>query len=189
VEDELDAPAAEHTHLRGRGQPVVELDPGSKAAQHLRVRLALELRLVHLLDLVARVRQPVGELPVVRQQERPGRVDVEPPDRHHPSALARDEIDHGAPPFRVARRRHNARRLVEEDVRERLPGDLLPVERHDVVRADDGVEPARHAVHGDSSRLDEVVGLAARRDARAGQECVQPHGAIISRARVPEAAR
>ena len=44
-------------------------------------RVALDLGLVRLLDAVARMREPVRELAVVREQERAGRVGVEPADR------------------------------------------------------------------------------------------------------------
>ena len=92
-------------------------------------------------------------------------------------------------PCGIARGRHDPRRLVEEDVGERLPRDLLPVQRDDVVRADDRVQPPGLPVHGDAPRLDELVRLAARRDARPGQERVQPHPPIIGRATAPGARR
>ena len=65
--------------------------------------VALDLGLVDLLDAVARVREPVRELAVVREQERAGRVGVEPADRDD-ARLVRDEVDDGAAALRVAAR-------------------------------------------------------------------------------------
>ena len=53
----------------------------ARAGERSRPRLALDLGHVDLVHLVARMREPVGELAVVREQERTGRVGVEPPDR------------------------------------------------------------------------------------------------------------
>ena len=58
-------------------------------------RVALDLGLVDLLDLVARMREPVRELAVVREQERAGRVGVEAADGHDPRGMV-DELDDGA---------------------------------------------------------------------------------------------
>ena len=63
VHRELDERRAEQAGTRGRGRAVVELDTAGQPAQRLLRRLALDLGLVDLVDLVARVCEPVGELP------------------------------------------------------------------------------------------------------------------------------
>jgi hypothetical protein len=78
VERELELRWAEPPDAGGRGAAVVELDALAEAAERVVARLALDLGLVDLLDLVARVREPVRERAVVRQQERARRVRVEP---------------------------------------------------------------------------------------------------------------
>ena len=70
VERELDGVGAQQPGLGGRGAAVLELDPSPKARERAVGRAALDLGLVDLLDLVARVREPVRELAVVREQER-----------------------------------------------------------------------------------------------------------------------
>ena len=82
VQHELDAVGREPPHLGGRGLAVVERDalaqPPQRGLAHRRVA---DLDAVDARDLERRVGEPVGELPVVREQEQAGRVGVEPPDR------------------------------------------------------------------------------------------------------------
>jgi hypothetical protein len=68
-----------------RGHPVLELDAGAQRPQCLFADGgALDHRPVGLVDLEARVRQPVGEVAVVGQQDQPRRIGVEPPHRIEP---------------------------------------------------------------------------------------------------------
>ena len=66
VDGDLDAPRAEPTGLRGARRAVVQLDPCAQPLERLLARVVLDFGLVDLLDLVARVREPVRELAVVR---------------------------------------------------------------------------------------------------------------------------
>ena len=78
------------------------------------------------------MREAVGEVAVVRQQKRAGRVRIEPPDRHDARRM-RDEVDDGAASLRISRRRDDAGRLVEQDVGEPLLRERLAVEADVVV--------------------------------------------------------
>ena len=84
------------------------------------------------------------EVPVVRQQQHPARVDVEAADRHD-ARVVTDEIDDRRPALRVARRRDDAERLVEQDVGELLLPDPVAVDLDDVPRRDERVQLARAA--------------------------------------------
>ena len=123
------------------------------------------------------MRQPVRELAVVRQHERARRVDVETPHRHHPR-LGRHEVDDGPPSVRIARCRDDARRLVQEDVRERLTLDADAVDLDEVALADDGVQLARLAVHAHAPLADQDVGSPPRGDTGAREESVEAHERI-----------
>ena len=92
VDAELDCAGAEPAGLRGRGRAVVELDAGRAALERIVFRVALDLGLVDLLDLVARMREPVRELAVVREQQRAGRVGVEAADGDDARGVV-DELD------------------------------------------------------------------------------------------------
>ena len=156
MEDELDAAAAEAAGSCRRRPAVVELHAVAQPLQRLVVRVALDVGDVRLLDSVPRMGEPVRELPVVREQERSGRVRVEPSHRDD-ARLVRHELDDRRPALRVARRRDDVRRLVEDDVPEPLPRHLPPVHLDAVVCADDGVELPGLGVDRDAAGLDQVV--------------------------------
>src|SRR3954469_547401 len=65
VERQLETAGRQAADARGRGRAVVQLDAGAQPVERLRVRVARHLGAVHLLDLVARVREPVREVAVV----------------------------------------------------------------------------------------------------------------------------
>jgi hypothetical protein len=82
--------------------------------------------------------EPVGQWPVVGEQQQPLGFPVEPSNREDPRLLG-DHPDNRGPAFRVRRRAHHARRLVQQPVPPPLvqhhprPVDLDPVA--------DGVDP------------------------------------------------
>ena len=178
VEHELHPARVEQTRLGRCGPSVVELDALAELRERALFRPTLDNGLVDLLDAVPRMRETVCELAVVRQEERAGRVGIEPADRHD-ARLARDELHHGAPSVRVARGRDDAGGLVEKQVREPLLRHRRAVDFDVVVRADERVQLTGPAVDGDAAGLDQVVGSPTRRDAGAGKERVQPHPVSI----------
>ena len=92
-------------------------------------RGAAERGAVGLRHLVARVREAVRELAVVRQQDQAGRLGVEAADRIE-AALGGHEVDDGSAAVRVARGRDDAGRLVQRVDDARLGAlDRLAVER------------------------------------------------------------
>ena len=95
VDAELDAAGPEAAGVRGARRPVVELDAVAEPLERLVGGVALDLGLVDLLDLVARMGEPVRQLAVVGEQERAGRVGVEPADGDDPRRVV-DELDDGA---------------------------------------------------------------------------------------------
>ena len=68
---------------------------------------------VGLLDAVARMRQPVGQIAVVGHQDQPFAVQVEPADGEQPSVARRHQVDHPGTARRVAVRRDHAVGLVD----------------------------------------------------------------------------
>src|SRR5204862_5774124 len=65
VDRELDARGSKAARAGGSGDAVVELDASLERGQRLVGRIALDLGLVDLLHLVARMREPVREVAVV----------------------------------------------------------------------------------------------------------------------------
>lgn len=98
--------------LRRRREAILEFDPLSKSPKFGPGRRSVEMRDVLLLDSVGRMRQPMGERPVVRQQEESLGVHVESANREH-TWFQRNKTDHGGPTLRIIGSRHNTSRLVE----------------------------------------------------------------------------
>ena len=86
-----------------------------------------------------------------------GRVRVEPADREEPLVGA-DELDHGRPPVRVAHRRDDVRRLVQQDVGVRVGRDRA---RRRARRA----SPARRAARATSATTPSIVDAPVARRA------------------------
>src|SRR5262249_48789843 len=82
---------------------------------------------------------------------------------------------------RIARGRDDTGRLVEEDVREALLRDPLPVHLDAVTLADERVQLSALAIDGHAARLDQLVGLSPRGDAGPGKVRVQSHGGYCLR--------
>ena len=162
----------------GAVRPSSSSTPARELRQRLVGRIALDLGDVDLVDLVARVREPVGELAVVGEQEHTGRVGVEPADRDDARRMV-DEVDDRRPAARVARRRDDPGRLVQEHVGELLLRERLPVELDPVTRRDERVQLPGLAVDRDAAGLDQLVGTAPGGDAGAGEPGIQAHRASI----------
>ena len=120
------------------------------------------------------MREPVGEIAVVREQQDAARVDVQPADRHD-ARLVADEVDDGRATLGIAGSCHDAERLVEENVRKLLLADPLAVDLDDVPRCDEGVELAALPVDRYPALLDQLVRGATRRDAGAGEIAIEAH--------------
>ena len=129
--------------LDDRDRSVVEGDAGEQLLDDALVELALDLGDVGLVDLVRRVRQALGEVAVVGEDEQPGGVGVEPPDVEEPLGPVGDEVAQAATPLGVAHRGDHAARLVEHEVdrgadrRQPLAVDA----DHGGARVDLGAEP------------------------------------------------
>ena len=133
---------------------------------------------VLLLESEARVHDPVRHVAVVREEEKPLGVSVQPSDRVDPLGEVH-QLHHGPAASLVAHRRDVAAGLVDHQVAERLGPeesavdpdlgkdwiDLCPELRHD------------HTVHHDPTLADQVFGGAARGDAAGGKHALEAfHG-------------
>ena len=93
LDDALPARGAQHAHAGRRRAPPVQLHARRRAAAAVsRADGPTHRRLVGLLDAVARMHQPRGQLAVVREQQQPGRVGVQPPDREEPASAPTSSI-------------------------------------------------------------------------------------------------
>ena len=130
------------------------------------------------------MRESMSEIAVVRQQQGTRRVHIETADRDDTWLLG-DEIDDGAPSLRVARRRDDTRRLVQEDVGEPLALHAGAVDLHHVVPPHHGAQLTGSAVDADAARADELVRTSAGGDSGPREEGVQAHRGIVARVSRP----
>ncbi len=166
VERELDPPRAEPPRPRGRRRTVLQLDTGAQTLERPAGQRTIDVGLVHLRHAVARMRETMSQIPVVREDERSRRVRVETSDRHD-ARVGRNQRHYGATALGVARGGHDSCRLVQEQVCEALESNALAVDLDDVMSVCGGVQLAGIAVDAHTSRSDELVRAAPGRDAGA----------------------
>ena len=95
----------------GAGLPAIDLERFGE--RPLRAgRIVADPEQIDLFDLPLRMHQAVGQLAVVRQEQQPLGVEVEPPNGVDALRQVRDEIGHGPAALFVRERGHIAARLV-----------------------------------------------------------------------------
>src|SRR5580693_8552463 len=178
----------DHAEPVGRGDPVVELDAGRKAAPEVLRHRTGHVGQVGLGDLEAGVGEPVRQLTVVGEQHQALGVVVQPADMEEPLGLVAEEVRDGPPAARVRHRRQHLGRLVEGQVDQaRLGRDALAVDPdHLGLRVDPGAEPAhRLAVDLNPAGADHLLAVPATAESGLGQDFLQPGPAGDIGQRVP----
>ena len=152
-------------HARRRCAPVVELDAFAQRAQRAAAGTPSTSARYVFVDAVARDGvSSCGEVAVVREDQQPLGVVVEPSDREH-AGLAGHQLDHGRPALRVARGGHDAGRLVQQVV------DEIGQDRHrHAVELDVIASPGRPAAQARDVAVDGAPGPAAISSSHARRE-------------------
>ena len=179
VDGDQEGARGQAAHASRSGRAVVE----PHAAAQLAYRALADRRPAHrcpvpLLDLEARMGQPVGELAVVGEQNEPGAVDVEPAHRVEAKRRA-DQPHHGPAALGIGRGRDDTERFVERD-HHLLAHQLnrFAVHGHARVRGDVGGDVGdRCAVDRDSPLADDLLRRAAGADAGVGEKFGDSHRA------------
>jgi hypothetical protein len=105
-----------HARVRRRGAPAINCHSAPQLSQRVLARLAAHAGVVLAFDLVARVEQPLGERPVVGEQQQALGVVVEAAHRVDVLADVGQQVEDGRTALRVPARRDVAARLVQQDV-------------------------------------------------------------------------
>jgi hypothetical protein len=148
------------------GALAVDRDAPAEPVEHLRRRIAVEQRLVLLVDPVAGMHDTVGNFAVVRQQEQAFSLPVEPADRHD-TLVDRHEVHDGVAAAFVGRRRNVAAGLVEQDVAPSDGRDQLAID-FDLLGGGIDFAPKLgddFTVHTDAPFEDQLLGAPPGRDA------------------------
>lgn len=187
VEDRLLAVPRDHVEATrlglaaGASLAVGEEDAALEALDVIVGELPRHGDLVALVHLVARMREPVGELAVVGHEQQARRIHVEPTDRVEPQAAGMvDEVDRARATLGIAVGADHALGLEEQHVRHArvaahaaAVGDDLVLDRVDPrgQAGDDG------AVHLDEALGDHLLATASAGHARIGKELLQADAA------------
>ena len=150
--------------------------PASSCFFSVGLQLPADAGGVLALELVARVHQAVGKLARIGEEKQARAVEVQPADCDPPARRQRGE--HRAPSLRVAARDELADRLVVEQDARRLgawPRSTgLPSTSDPIARRGALAELGHGAVDADAPGVDPALDLAARAQARRGEELLQP---------------
>jgi len=125
---------------------------------------------------VTRVGEPRGEVAIVRQEQQPPGLVVEPAYRVDVLADAREQVDDRPAPLRIRTGGHDPSRLVQQDVALPLGRAQSPAVHPDVVgvRVRLGAHlEHRLAVERHPPVGDEPLGRAPGSDTRLGQDLLQ----------------
>ena len=164
----LAVPWIEYLRMGGQRPPSIQRDPAAQPRQRIRIRHARHMRFVRPFHAVARMGQQGGKIAVVGQDEQALRVVVKPADGVDVLGHASEQVHDGATPLRVAERRDDAARLVEQDVAAAGIGlDPAPV-HPDIVRGEVRLRAQfahRVAVDCDAAVRDQCFGRTPRGDA------------------------
>jgi len=127
-EPRLVAFVTQAAHLGGRGGTTVDFDALPPIVELVVQDQPLHFGDVHLLGLVARVRERVGEIAVVGAEQRATGVEIQAPHGYDANAYRFEQLRDRGPSLRVAQGTHHTARLVQHDVHERLGHQPLAVD-------------------------------------------------------------
>jgi hypothetical protein len=129
LEPRLGGQRFEHAHLGGqRLPPVVEPHAAPEPRDRRLGGLAPHLGVVDARHAAPRMQESRRQRAVVGQQEKAGRLEVEPAHRIEPLAHAMEQPRHRRPALRVGERAHHAARLVQHDRPPARRRDGVPVD-------------------------------------------------------------
>ena len=106
----------QNTNSCRRCHPVLKEDPGAQLSQPRCIDRSDDLCMVDLVDLVARMEQLLRQSPVVCNEQKALRIDIEPPNGIEPRREIWQEIEYRFTSSIIACRREITARLVDQDV-------------------------------------------------------------------------
>lgn len=170
------AASLDQLDVRRTGSLAVDDHPATQTLDFVLVRYAGDASFVHPGDAVPRVREPRRQIPVVRENEQPLGIEVEPADWVDVFTRA-NEIDDGRSPLRVRSRRDIPLRLVEQQIDVALRHPDPPAVNADVVVSRIGLRaelPNRLAIDGHPALEHQLLGCASGSDAGLRENLLKP---------------
>jgi hypothetical protein len=131
------------------------------------------------------MQQRMSSIAVIRQQEQAGRLLVESADWKETPDILRKKMDDRLTPLVITHGRDHTARLVQEPVAGLVAKQSLAIESNII---DTRICPIAHAcdatVHGHSFVDHELLDIASRTEACAGEQFLKSNGALESRCRL-----
>ena len=175
-----DNPHARHPdglHLFHSGALTVEHHAGQQLRRERWLPRAIERHFVFLFHFVTRMRQALGEIAVVRQDEKAFGLRVEPADIEKARKLWRQQIEDRVARIGVGAGGNEADGFVQDDVEFAFAAHQ-PAPDFDVIalrrlRAEVGADAT---VNRNAPRGDQLIAMTPRSDTGGSEETVQAHG-------------
>lgn len=138
-------------------------------------------RQILLARAVARMGQAQAELAVIRQQNQPLTVVIQPSDRMQMPPLLGQQFINRGPVVLIRLRAHEPRRLVQSQIGLPARANRLAIHRHPVARRLylGPQRPHRLAVDRDPAREHDLLARAPRGDPRLREKFLQPDHAFL----------
>lgn len=164
-------------HSVHSGALSIEHHPGQQLRRERWIPRTIERHFVFFFNLIARMRQALGEIAVIRQNEKSFGLRIEPADIEKARELRRQEIENRISGIRIGARRNETGRFVEDDVKPAFAAHQL-VPDFDVIalgrlRAEIGADTA---VDRDATIGNQLVAMPPRTNPSGGEETIQAHG-------------
>lgn len=121
-------------HRRRPGWPILENDALPQLRQRRIVQFRGAFDEIRLLDVILGIRQAFGKLRIVRQNQQPARIHVQPPDRRQKLAHAVQQIVDRLAALRIPIRGHITLRLVEQHIPGARPAQRASIDFDPVPR-------------------------------------------------------
>ena len=177
-----DNPHARHPdrlHFFHSGPLAVEHHPGQQLRREPWLPGAIEGHFVFLFHFVTRMRQALGEIAVIRQDEKTFGLRVEPADIEKARKLWRQQIEDRVARIGVGAGGNEADGFVQDDVEFAFAAHQ-PAPDFDVIalcglRAEVGADAT---VNRDAPGCDQLIAMTPRPDTGGGEETVQAHGMV-----------
>ena len=167
-----------------RGHALVERDACSQRGQSHSIGMPAHPSAINLRYAIARMGQAKRQIPIIRQQQNPAGIQIEPAGRKNPRINAAQQFVNCSAMMRIAHRHQISRGFVQQNIS--LPVNRthrLTVDTHAVPIRIDPHARMRHnrAIEFNVARLDEPLARPARRHPCSGQKPVQPlcHGCLV----------
>jgi len=154
----------------------VEHNPTDQFRRERGIPRSIERHFIFLFDFVTGMRETLGQVAVVCQDEKARGLSVEPANVEKTRQMRRQEIEDGVARVGIAAGRNESRGLVQNDVEPAFAVDQLAVHFYVValrrLRAEIGADLA---VDPDPARGNQFIAIPARAETGRGEEAVEAH--------------